>query len=276
LSLFLNENNSVVKRNDENKDHVVGISYEMLVPIMKDGLKSAKRLDNGPEETSRSTLELLDNVWKRVCLTLSRMLAPTSTGSQGINLLFASNLVSFVDSSAANAPSTVFSDLCAIYFSGASKCLEIIKMDNTPSENVEDFLILFAACFSGMCRIKPEDKSMHNIAEQVLLSTIESLESAPTEIGLNIKASLKICEVLQKVANVEIIVIAVLPQLSHLVGVEERSVRRAAGAVLAKANINGVLIDAQNRCKVAEEYARIAENKVSELEKEVAILRNQR
>jgi len=148
-------------------------------------------------------------------------------------------------------------------------------MDNTPSENVEDFLILFAACFSGMCKIKPEDKSMQNIAEQVLLSTIQTLESAPTEIDLNVKASLKICEVLQKVANVEIIVIAVLPQLSHLVGVEERSVRRAAGAVLAKANINGVLADAQNRCKVAEEYTRIAENKVSELEKEVAILRNQ-
>mmetsp|Transcript_41639 Transcript_41639/g.46396 ORF Transcript_41639/g.46396 Transcript_41639/m.46396 type:complete len:1796 (+) Transcript_41639:255-5642(+) len=279
LSLFLNKHNNVVKRNDENENenHFVGISYEMLIPIMKDGLESAKRLDNGPEETSRSTLELLDNVWKRVCLTLSRMFASTSTAeSQGLNILFASNLVSFVDSSAANAPSTFSSDLCTIYFSGASKCLKIIKINDTPSENVEDFLILFAACFSGMCRIKPEDKSMHNIAEQVLLSTIESLESAPTEIGLNIKASLKICEVLQKVANVEIIVIAVLPQLSHLVGVEERSVRRAAGAVLAKANINGVLIDAQNRCKVAEEYARIAENKVSELEKEVAILRNQR
>merc|ERR1719469_949969 len=148
-------------------------------------------------------------------------------------------------------------------------------MDTTSSENVEDFLILFASCFSGMCKIKPEDKSIHDIAEQVLLSAIQSLESAPTEIDFNVKASLKICEVLQKVANVEIIVIAVLSQLSHLVGVEERSVRRAAGAVLAKANINGLLVDAQNRYKVAEESARIAENKVSELEKEVAILRNQ-
>jgi hypothetical protein len=262
LSLFLMENNGL----DKNYDHVVKNSYEMLIPIMKDGLASAKRLDNGREETSRSTLELLDNVWERLCLTLSRMLSPTPSGSQRIDILFASDLVNFVDSSAANAPSTFSSDLCAIYFSGALKCLEIVKMDDTPPDNIENFLDLFAACFSGICKIQPEDKSMHGIAEQVFLSAIQSLESAPTEVDLNVKATLKICEVLQKVTNVEITVIAVFSQLSQLVGVEERSVRRAAGAVLAKANISRVLEDALNRCKVAEESARIAENKVIELE----------
>ena len=49
-----------------------------------------------------------------------------------------------------------------------------------------------------MCKTRPEDKSMHGLVEQVLLSAIQALKSASTEDDLNIRASLKIFEVLQK------------------------------------------------------------------------------
>lgn len=115
---------------------------------------------------------------------------------------------------------------------------------------------------------------MHVLADQVLMSAVQSLESAPTELDINVKAALKFCEVLQTVSNVEVVIIAIFSKLSRLVSTEERSMRRAAGAVLAKANITGVLEEAQNRCKAAEERARTAEDQVLTLEKEISILRS--
>ena len=272
LSLFLSKSNILIKMNEEN---TVGFSYKFLLPVMKGGLESAKRLERESKKSSkRSTLDLLNNLWERVCLTLSRMLTPIVSGSRRIDILFASDLAVFVNSAATNATSMYSSDLCAIFFSGASKSLEIAKMDETRSETIENFLDLFASCFSGMCKINPDDKSMHGIAEQVLLSAIQSLKSDPTEIDLNVKATLKICDILQKAKTpVEDTVIALSTQLSQLVCVEERSIRRAAGAVLAKTNFKRILIDARNRAKSAEESARKAGEKASNLEKEMATLR---
>jgi len=265
LSLFLMDNHDVVQKD------MVGISYKMLIPIMEGGLKSAKKLGNVSEETSEAILSLLDNVWERVCLSLSRMFSPTHlTRSEEVEILYASDIVHFVNSCAENTPSSYSSDLSTIFFSGSTKCVKVMKS----TENIEDFLNLLAACFSGMCKIRPEDKSMHVLADQVLMSAVQSLESAPTELDINVKAALKFCEVLQTVSNVEVVIIAIFSKLSRLVSTEERSMRRAAGAVLAKANITGVLEEAQNRCKAAEERARTAEDQVLTLEKEISILRS--
>jgi len=268
LSLFLSDNHGLVQKD------VIGISYKMLTQIIQDGLKSAKKLDIGLEETSEATFNLLDNVWERVCATLSQMLSlALPNGSQQVSIVHPSDLVDIVYSSAENAPPSYSSDLCAILFSGATKCLEIVKKDGLSTDDIETFLNLFAACFSGMCKVRVQDRSMHGIAERVLLSAFQSLESAPKEVDSNVRSALKIFDVLKKASDVEVVVIAVFPQISQLVGVEERSVRRAAGAVLARTNIRGILEDAQNRCNVAEERARMAENSVFELEKQITELR---
>ena len=273
LSLFLSENHGVVQ-ND-----MIGTSYKLLIPIIQEGLKSAKMLNAGSNETSQATNNLLDNTWERVCLTLSRMLSPTLTkGSQQDSILHSSDLVGIVNSAAENTPSSYSVDLCTILFSGASRCLESLRtgsLSTTTTEEKDDFLNLFAACFSGMCKVRPQDAPTHEIAEQVLLSAFQSLESTPSEVGLDVRSALKVCEVLETSSGVEVVVIAVFSHLSRLVAVEERSMRRAAGAALASANIRGVLEDAQNQRSAAEERARIAENRVFELEQQIAELRKQ-
>ena len=92
---------------------------------------------------------------------------------------------------------------------------------------------------------------------------------------MNVRSALKVCEVLEIEVDIEVVIVAVFFELSQLVGVEERSIRRAAGAVLASANIRGVLEDAENRCRIAEERARMAEERVSTLERDINELRNQ-
>eukprot|EP00531_Pseudo-nitzschia_arenysensis_P009106 CAMPEP_0116145354 /NCGR_PEP_ID=MMETSP0329-20121206/16543_1 /TAXON_ID=697910 /ORGANISM="Pseudo-nitzschia arenysensis, Strain B593" /LENGTH=1747 /DNA_ID=CAMNT_0003640943 /DNA_START=274 /DNA_END=5514 /DNA_ORIENTATION=- len=270
LSLFQSDNHGIVPKDD------VGTSYKMLIPIMQEGLKSAKILNAESEESSQAIPDLLDNTWERVCLTLSRMLSPTiSKSSNQDSILHSLDLVDIVNSAAENAPSSYTSDLCTIFFSGASRCLETIRQGNLSSEDTENFLNLFAACFSGMCQVGANEAPTHGIAEQVLTSAYESLESEPSTIDWNVQAALKVCEVLQTVGDVAVVVIAVVAQMSNLVGVEERSMRRAAGAALANANIRGVLEEAQTQRQAAEERAKTAENRVAELERQIVELRKQ-
>ena len=270
LSLFLSDNYGLVQKD------VIRTSYKMLTPIVQGGLKSAKNLNIESEEMSQATSNLLDNVWERICLTLSRMLSPTLLNeSQQDSIVHPCDLVDIVNSSAENAPPSYSSDLCAILFSGASKCLEIAETDTLSAEEIENLLNLFAACFSGMCKLRPQDRSMHGIAERVLLTAFQSLESAPSEVDLNVRSALRIFDVLQTVSGVEVVVIAVFSELSQLVGVEMRSMRRAAGAVLARANIRGILENAEDRCNAAEERARIAENRVLKLENQIIELEKQ-
>eukprot|EP00536_Pseudo-nitzschia_multiseries_P016159 jgi/Psemu1/247367/estExt_Genewise1.C_10330010 len=266
LSIFLMDNHGV------GQTDTTGSAYKMLIPIMEVGLEGAKKLSRVSDELSEANTSLLENLWERVCSSLSQMLSPTPLpGSEHVDILHPSDIVHFVNSSSENAPPTYSPDLCAILFSGASNCAEIVRT----TENIEDFLNLFAACFSGICKMRPEDRAMHSLAEQVLQSAVRSLESSPTKVDLNVRSALKICEVLQTVSGVEGVTIAVFSELSQLVSAEERSMRRAAGAALATANITGVLNDLQARCRSAEERARTAESNVVALEKEIAILRKQ-
>lgn len=270
LSIFLSDNHGLTQKD------TVETSYQMLVPILQEGLKSAKMLFSASEENSQAIKDLLDNTWERVCLTLSRMLSPSiGKSSQQDSILHPADLIDIVNAATENVPPSYSFDICTIVISGASRCLETAKQGRLSAEEKENFLNLFAACFAGMCKVRPQDAPTHGIAELVLESAFQSLESAPTEIDWNVKSALKVCEVLQSTSNVEVVIIAVFSHLSKLVGVEERSTRRAAGAVLASANIRGVVQDAENQRLAAEERANIAESRVAELERQIAELRKQ-
>jgi len=231
LSLFLSEKHGMV----ETK--MTGTSYKMLTPVIHYGLTSAKKLSAGTGETPKAISNLLVNVWERVCSTLSQMISPTLQDESQTSIRHPSDLIEIVKISAENAPSSYSSALCEILLSGASKCLNIIQSDDLSPEDIDNFLNLFAACFSGMCKVRPQDRSMHQIARQVLSSAFQSLESDPHGVDLNVRSALKICEVLEIEVDIEVVIVAVFFELSQLVGVEERSIRRAAGAVLASANI---------------------------------------
>ena len=270
LSLFLSDGHGVQKQD------ILGTSYKMLTPIIQNSLKSAKNLEVGPEEMSEATSNLLSNVWERVCSAISQMFTPRlPSGSQELSILHPTDVVDIVNASAENAPASYSSEFCAVFFTGASKCLKIATTDGISTDDIGNFLNLFAACFSGMCKVKRRDRSVFEIAHEVLNSALQSLETAPTDIDLNVRSALKICEVLQASTDVEVVIIAVFSELSRLVTVEERSMRRAAGEVLARSNIRGVLEDTQSRCNAAEERARIAEDRVLELEKQVLELRRE-
>jgi hypothetical protein len=241
---------------------------------MKEGLASAKSLDRDPQEiTSEAVFGLLESLWDRTFLSLSRMLSPAPNESKRIDVSQASDLVQLVNAASSTVPSRHLSDLSSILVSGASRSLEVAKLIEISGDNVEDTLDLFTACFSGACR---HDKTMQSIAKTVLAEAADALTSQSGKKELTVKASLKICQTLLQMDSIEAAVIALFPQLSRLVGVEEPSVRRVSGAVLAKANISQVLDDAKMKCERAEERAQVAEKRVSVLEEEVNILQKQK
>jgi hypothetical protein len=273
LSIFLEDENIQDKKKKVYDSNDFEISYKTLIPIMEGGLASAKSLDNGPQETPESVLELLDLLWGRVFLVLSRMLSPTPNVSKRIDISHTPDLVELVNATSRNVPSRHLSDLSSVFVSGAARCLDIAKLIESSGDTVEGTLDLFSACFSGACS---HDEMMQSIAQQVLAQAADTLTSQTAKPDLKVKAALKICQSLLQMDSIETAAIAMFPQLSRLVVVEEPSIRRASGAVLAKANISQVLDDAKIKCEKAEVRVLLAEKRVSELEDEVELLQKQK
>jgi len=270
LSLFPEGENAVNKTKDVP---AVGIAISTLTPVMRQGLESAKRLDNGPQETSRDMFGVLDILWKKVFGTLSRMLSLAPNGSKRIDISHAADLVELVTAAATNCPSRHSPDLFSVLSSGASRCMDVAKLTEESGGDIKDILNLFAACFVGSCR---KDKAMQGIAKNVLNAAADSLTLVPPKTDFKVKASLKVFQVVQEIGDIEGIVIAIFPELSRLVCLDDASLRRAAGALLVRANISTILDNSQTRWETAEERARTAEERVLELEEEVEVLHRQK
>jgi alkylated DNA nucleotide flippase Atl1 len=80
---------------------------------------------------------------------------------------------------------------------------------------------------------------------------------------------------MQQTEEIEEGVVAIFADLSRLIGVEETNIRKAAAAVLAKANIGQVLEHNQAQRDAAEQRALEAERRVAKLESEVEVLQKQ-
>lgn len=274
---------SILKRQwDENfkqqkTSKVPLVSYAALIPIVNGALESAARLENGREETSQPVFSLLDTLWENVCSSLSEMLSPVSNGSKENHIPRASDLVELVNASTRFAPTRYYADLCGILSSGARRSWEIARTYEGSRESIiaSESLSLFEACFSGACQLQPDDKSLQQLAGKALEGAVNSV-SASSGAATDRKAALAVCQVLSSLDSAEVIVVAVLSELSNIVGVEDVSLRRSAAGVLASANISGIVQDARDRCKTAEDRARVAEAKVAQLETEIQVLQKQK
>jgi hypothetical protein len=238
---------------------------------------------------------LLDYAWGNVCDGLSRMLKPVPNESNAWTIIQrAADLVDLVDTATAHVPPRHQQQYCAILSWGASTCLEVAaakaKKDNTAGKEVSDdgkkmgpdenTLKLFRSCFSGVCSLQPEDKSLHVTANQVLSECLDVLAAAAAapdtciESTVSVQATLLICQAMHQTQNqgIEPLTIAVFPHLCKLVGAEQLVLRQAAGGVLARINVGRVLQDTRTRCAQAEERADIAEQRAANLTTAIEVL----
>jgi C-terminal region of Mon2 protein len=268
---------SIFLKQDSAKSKVkIALSYKDLVAILKEGLKSLTRKSN---DSTGPMSDLFRGLWERICSSLSQMLSPSSDSSQWqAGIPHAADLVDIVDSVSENAPSIVEPDLSAIFTSGASWSFDAASGLKPASDpRVDEALGLFAACFGGVCRVRPSDAAMQDIARNILTSAATALSaSANAEDSVEVKAARKICEVLSSFEDMEDFVISIFPALARLVGVEESSIRRRAGEVLATCRINDVVMNARRQQREAEERAARAESRVLELESTVERLQREK
>lgn len=264
------------------------ISYKLLMPLVEPCLKSAKVMEKDTSSMSNHVdvkIQLLDVLWERLCVALAKMLSPISDGSKCMPILHASDLVDIVKSTSQYPPSRVSSELCAILAAGASKCLEIAKLyagaakssseDLTAQDHQGKILKLFTACFSAVCTLEPDDKSLPLIAEEVLSAAQFSVASDSSEPDasllkqLNVQACVLVCQVLQDTEGIERVAIAIFPLLCQLIGGQNSSVHQAASGVLSRVSVGKVLEDTQRRCETAEARALAAEKTVARLSTEL-------
>ncbi|KAL3917406.1 MAG: hypothetical protein SGILL_004729 [Bacillariaceae sp.] len=270
LSIFLECD--MVKAKKKTGD-ATGLSYKNLIPFMAEGLLSARALEQKNQQgESQAITGLLNSLWEKVFMSFALMLSPTTNKSKQVVIPHAPDLAALIHATANNVPKRHSSELDSILGSGATACLEIARTENTSVETKDETLNLFGACFAGSCKT---DETMQDMGKTLIESCIKSLSSKPPEIDVNVQATLKICQALQQAEDIEGAVIAIFAELSRLMGLEETSVRKAAAAVLAKANLGQVLDDKQAQCEAAEERARAAERRVSELEAEMEVLQKQ-
>mmetsp|Transcript_59669 Transcript_59669/g.146343 ORF Transcript_59669/g.146343 Transcript_59669/m.146343 type:complete len:1864 (+) Transcript_59669:299-5890(+) len=251
-------------------------SYEAFVPIMQQGMRSAKKtfVDvNGP------MLELFDGLWERVSSSLSHLLSPSSDTSRWKKgIPHATELVAIVDAVAENAPAEITPALYTVFVTGASSCLDTSAAFKSPSDPlVDEALGLFAACLAGGCRLQPGETSMQDVANNVLSSAVTILSSSDgIDNAVEIQAAMKICQVLPKLQGTEDFVMSIFPALARLVSMENLSLRRAAGDVLASCKVNEVVIEARRQTEEAEQRAERAERRVVELERLVEQLEREK
>jgi hypothetical protein len=283
LSIFMNDANEAPPRAD-----YVEPSIQLLVALATECLQSASRLETSQsgQENRCVKLQLLDSLWEKVSMSLSKMLSPPQNGSTLLTIQHAVELVDLVTMASANVPRRHREDFCAILLTGALKCLEVVRIQNKENSSISDadrrrhrdeILKLFTACFSGVCSVQPEDPRLRVIAEQIVsealeeMSNLEAGSSIDSLIG--IRATLLVCQSMQEMKEVETLAIHLFPKLCKLVGADQIELRRTVGAFLAGVDVSRVLDETKSRCHHAEQRADEAEKRASRLAKEVEELK---
>ncbi len=253
-------------------------SYSLLASLMRRGLASANELQMMSNQLSSSKVKLLDSLWDKTTMTLNYMLTPKVDDNKQQMIPHSIDLIDIATSVSKTTPPRRREEICAILSSGASKCLELARDD--PSQRNEA-LRLFTACFTAVCRVDPKNRSLRIIAEHVLTATtlVVSRQSKQDDEfikDVNVQACLMICRAMQKVEGVDLVAIAVFPQLCRLIAVESTELRKAVGDVLAKIDVGRVIAESDASRLAAEGRAIVAEIKVVELTKELADLQQEK
>lgn len=256
----------------------ISCSYKLLVPLITQGLGSAKEMQMIYSKLSSSKLKLLDSLWDKTTITLNHMLTPKMDGT-ALLMPHSIDLIEIAAVISTTTPPRRREEICAILSSGASKCLALAR--DYPSQRNET-LRLFTACFSGVCRVDPKNRSLKAIAEQVLVATtlaiskIEPKQDDQFLKDVDVQACLMICRAMQEVEGVDGVVISIFPHLCQLVAVDFTELRKAVGDVLSKVDVGRVIAESDALRLSAEERAIVAEIKVVELTKELEKLHTEK
>jgi hypothetical protein len=283
LSIFIND------ANESPSAAAVDTSIQLLVPLATECLQSASRLEtsqSGQENTDVKRL-LLDSLWEKVSMSLSKMLSPPQNGSTLLTIQHAADLVGLVKIASANVPRRHGEDFCAILLTGSLTCLQVVRIQNKENSAISDadrrlrrdeILKLFTACFSGVCAVQPEDPRLRDIAEQVVSEACEEMQtlepgSSIDSLRIGMQATLLLCQSMQEIKEIETLAIYLFPRLCKLVGVDQIDLRRTVGAFLAGVDVSRVLDETKRRCHHAEQRADEAEKRAGRLAKEVEELK---
>lgn len=265
--------------------------YKHFVPLLLEGLKSAKKLvlsKDISKDSSKNRLgetgQLVTELWLKIVKAISVMLSPVTTSSGLRKIPRASELLEIIQILMDNVPNEFCEDICSVLSQGASKSLTVEKdnrkMSNGQSEGQptdvdkmqsnfrEDALQVFKSCYAAVCKREPSNRYLLTLTDQAFSDALVAVNKAGdgnADESVSVDSFLMVCEALKENPGVEGLIVSSFPLLCKLVQTDHDTVRNAAAAALGAADVRQVLSVAREKCEKAEKRAAVAEKQVSEL-----------
>lgn len=271
-------------------------NYKLFIPVMKEGLTSAKRLEASEEANSS---DLLDLLWERVDMVLSQMLSPIYIASHAPYVSQASNLAELINSVVEFVQNERRDEVAALLSSGALKSVDIARdqaaYDSEESKGdgkirskkrYDEALKICRECMIGLCRLQPQSSMLESIASQVFEDLIAALGDEDDKHShirnTNIQIASITCQAIKVSDDMGSLVISLFPKLCFLISVDHTALRTEVATIMKTVNIAETIADARCRMEKAEHDASIAssenellKNEVKELQEENARLQHQ-
>jgi len=244
-------------------------NYKLFIPVMEEGLASAKRLDASDEATSS---DLLDLLWERVDMVLSQMLSPIYIASHAPYVSQASNLAELIKAVVAFVQNERQNEVAALLSSGALKSVDIARDHSAyeiedPKEDgkirskkrYDEALKICRECMIGLCRLQPKSSMLESIAAQVFEDLITALgdenEKHSHIKSTNIQIASITCQAIKVSNDMDSLVLSLFPKLCFLISVDHTELRTEVATIMKTVNIGETITDARNRMEKAEQEA---------------------
>jgi transcription termination factor NusB len=234
----------------------------------------------------------LDGLWDKEVVVLTHMLSPVRSQSQGPYISCAASLLDILEAVVLHVPPSQHDSICPVLSSGSSTSVEVARlqtaiMNGDPKTaetrrkaktRREEAIMIFEACFSGMCSLQPQSPRLHDLTKNVLhgaLTPDSNAAALSDDFDLRTDVAVIVCQVIARNAEMERLVIAVFSLLCKLMSVDHEVLRTEAGILLGRVDVGQVLETTTRRCELAEERAQEAEEHIRELVDEIEDLREE-
>ena len=191
---------------------------------------------------------LLEEVWSKTTSFLRIILGNGQRDNVSVNPT-TDLILRFISTINDNAPQKNYDDLGKAFLDGITNSVNNLKQltrsADSQSKRYGDALVLFEACFQGLCKCSPDSQILQRTTEKLLTEALPSFNSRPLyedkKTLTNEKLVICVCKTLHQSQNVEKTLTRIFPYLTQLITYDSFELRKEVGCALAKIDVSGII-----------------------------------
>ena len=284
----LSETNTAPTQDETKEDNNTNSFFSIFAGMFQGGLTAADFMEknNQTDQFGDPALinTLLEEVWSKTTCFLRMILSNGQRENDSVNLS-TDLILKFISTINENAPQKNYDDLGKAFLDGIFNSVNNLKQltssDDSQSKRYGDALVLFEACFQGLCKCSPDSEILQTTTEKLISEALPSLTSRPVyedkKVLTNEKIVISVCKTLHQSQNVENTLICIFPYLTKLTTFDSFELRKEVSCALAKINISDIirrLETAESNSNKADELNQRLTNDMKNYEVEIKQARN--